>query len=153
MRMERENSAAEQAFLQDLAASLPAERLRLGQEALQPYECDGLSVLRELPLCVVLPQDRDEVQTVLRLCQEHQICSRRVQKTDDSQRHIRIRNDLRYSTWRTMIPLQRIARGAPTLQIAPASGCVVIVAFRIEGHELVTIKPTGCAQFQMLRVQ
>ena len=73
MRMERENSAAEQALLQDLAASLPAERLRLGQEALQPYECDGLSVLRELPLCVVLPQDRDEVQTVLRLCQEHQI--------------------------------------------------------------------------------
>ncbi|MEY2341277.1 FAD-linked oxidase C-terminal domain-containing protein [Acidithiobacillus sp. IBUN Pt1247-S3] len=64
---------AQQDFLRALAAALPSERVRLGRESLQPYECDGLSVLCELPLCVVLPQDREEVQTILRLCQRFQV--------------------------------------------------------------------------------
>ncbi|MBU2753346.1 FAD-binding protein [Acidithiobacillus sp. CV18-2] len=70
---ESTHTPAEQDFLRALAAALPAERVRSGRESLQPYECDGLSVLRELPLCVVLPQDREEVQTLLRLCRQYQI--------------------------------------------------------------------------------
>ena len=59
----------------DNGALLAALRSRLGAdgvlahpEDLRPYECDGLSMLRELPLCVVLPRSREEVQEVLRLC-------------------------------------------------------------------------------------
>ena len=71
--MDDGHTQAQQNFLQALAASLPREQVRTGRESLQPYECDGLSVLREIPLCVVLPQDRDEVRTVLRLAQQYQI--------------------------------------------------------------------------------
>ncbi|WP_414041019.1 FAD-linked oxidase C-terminal domain-containing protein [Acidithiobacillus sp. M4-SHS-6] len=69
--MSNQLTEAQQAFLREVREVLPAERLRLGAEALAPYECDGLSVLRELPLCVVLPQDRREVEAVLRLCHRH----------------------------------------------------------------------------------
>lgn len=64
-------ASAPAALLAALCAQLPVDSLRTGAEALHPYECDGLSVLRELPLCVVLPRQKAEVQTVLRLCAEH----------------------------------------------------------------------------------
>jgi glycolate oxidase len=38
------------------------------EEELRPYECDGLSVYRELPLVVVLPSSEAEVQRVMRVC-------------------------------------------------------------------------------------
>jgi glycolate oxidase len=38
------------------------------EEQLRPYECDGLSAYRELPLLVVLPETIQEVQAVIRLC-------------------------------------------------------------------------------------
>jgi hypothetical protein len=37
-------------------------------EELRPYECDGLSAYRVVPLVVVLPSTADEVQAVLRIC-------------------------------------------------------------------------------------
>jgi len=40
------------------------------QEELRPYECDGLSAYRVVPLLVVLPADADEVAAVLRICHE-----------------------------------------------------------------------------------
>lgn len=43
------------AFLSALRALLPDDGLLTQSEDLHPYECDGLSVLRELPLAVVLP--------------------------------------------------------------------------------------------------
>jgi len=39
-----------------------------GEEELKPYECDGISVYRQLPLLVVLPETIEQVQAVLRLC-------------------------------------------------------------------------------------
>lgn len=38
------------------------------EEDLRPYECDGLTAYRQLPLLVVLPETVDQVQGVLRLC-------------------------------------------------------------------------------------
>jgi glycolate oxidase len=38
-------------------------------EDLHPYECDGLSAYRQLPLAVALPGQVEEVQAILRLCQ------------------------------------------------------------------------------------
>jgi glycolate oxidase len=38
------------------------------EEELRPYECDGLSAYRELPLVVVLPSNEAEVQRVMQVC-------------------------------------------------------------------------------------
>jgi len=40
---------------------------------LVPYECDGLSAIRETPRAVVLPQTEAEVGRVLRFCDQHRI--------------------------------------------------------------------------------
>lgn len=38
------------------------------EEQLRPFECDGLSVYRELPMLAVLPATAEEVQAIIRLC-------------------------------------------------------------------------------------
>lgn len=40
---------------------------------LVPYECDGLAAYRKLPLAVVLPDSIEQVQEVMRFCQQHKI--------------------------------------------------------------------------------
>jgi len=51
-----------------LRAVLPTDAMLVNDEALRPYECDGLSAYRELPLAVVLPETIAQVQAVLRVC-------------------------------------------------------------------------------------
>ena len=43
------------------------------EESLRPYECDGLSAYRRLPLVVVLPDTVDQVQQVVRYCYDNDI--------------------------------------------------------------------------------
>ncbi|MDJ0958186.1 MAG: FAD-linked oxidase C-terminal domain-containing protein [Arenicellales bacterium] len=43
------------------------------EESLRPYECDGLSAYRRLPLVVVLPDTVDQVQQVVRYCHDNDI--------------------------------------------------------------------------------
>ncbi len=59
------------AFLAHLRASLPPRTLLLEAEELRPYECDGLSAYRQVPLAVCLPETLEQAQTVLRLCRQH----------------------------------------------------------------------------------
>lgn len=40
---------------------------------LVPYECDGLAAYRKLPLAVVLPDSIEQVQAVMRFCQENKV--------------------------------------------------------------------------------
>jgi len=49
---------------------LPAGGLLTGEEALRPYECDGLTAYRQLPLAVAIPQTEDQVRSLLRACHE-----------------------------------------------------------------------------------
>lgn len=42
-------------------------------EELRPYECDGLSAYRHVPLIVVLPADVAQVQAVMRICHEKSV--------------------------------------------------------------------------------
>jgi glycolate oxidase len=51
-----------------LARVLPAHALLAQQEALVPYECDGLTAYREAPLLVALPETEAQVAAVLRAC-------------------------------------------------------------------------------------
>ncbi len=51
-----------------LKARLPAAAVLYQEEDTRPYECDGLSAYRELPMIVVLPANEDEVGFVLQIC-------------------------------------------------------------------------------------
>jgi glycolate oxidase len=47
---------------------LPAHCLLLDEEDLRPYECDGLTAYRELPMAVCLPENEGQVVDILRAC-------------------------------------------------------------------------------------
>ena len=56
-----------------LRALLPAASVLTDAEDLRPFECDGLSVYRRLPLVVVLPETVEQVQAIMRMCSEMNI--------------------------------------------------------------------------------
>ena len=61
------------ALERDLRSFLPADSVLVQEEEVRPYECDGLSAYRQLPLLVVLPRTVPEVQRILRLCHERRV--------------------------------------------------------------------------------
>ena len=68
---------AEQSQKNNLATTLRevvgADAVITEQEALRPFECDGLTAYRELPLMVVLPSTIEQVQQVMRTCVEYSV--------------------------------------------------------------------------------
>ena len=56
-----------------LRAIVPGEGVIQDEEELRPYETDGLTAYRQLPLLVVLPETTDQVSRVLRYCHEQGI--------------------------------------------------------------------------------
>lgn len=60
-------------LLTALARTLPADALLHWRADVKPYECDGLTAFRALPLAVVLPRTVDEIQAVLHLCNEYRV--------------------------------------------------------------------------------
>jgi len=56
------------ALLAALARVLPARGLMSAAEDLHPYECDGLSMYRQVPIAVALPDTEAQVIEVLRIC-------------------------------------------------------------------------------------
>ncbi|MDE0309693.1 MAG: FAD-binding protein [Acidiferrobacterales bacterium] len=54
-----------------LRAIVGTDAVITDEEALRPFECDGLTAYRELPLMVVLPSTVDEVQQVMNQCALH----------------------------------------------------------------------------------
>ena len=59
-----------QALAARLAMILPAHCLLVDDEDLRPYECDGLTAYRALPLAVCLPDSEGQVIDVLRTCHQ-----------------------------------------------------------------------------------
>jgi len=55
-------------LLQELRQVVPRNILLDSAEAMRPFECDGLSVYRQLPLLVALPEETGQVQWILRTC-------------------------------------------------------------------------------------
>jgi len=60
---------AQHALADALRAILPAGAILASDEALRPYECDGLSAYRCVPLAVVMPETIEQVPAILKLCQ------------------------------------------------------------------------------------
>jgi glycolate oxidase len=56
-------------LLAELGRILPAEAVLMEQEDVVPYECDGLTAYRQVPLVVALPETEAQVVAVLKLCQ------------------------------------------------------------------------------------
>jgi glycolate oxidase len=56
-----------------LKARLPESSVLYQTEDTRPYECDGLTAYRQLPMVVALPATDEEVQFVLRTCHELQV--------------------------------------------------------------------------------
>ena len=52
---------------------MDAQYVVLADESKRPYECDGLSVYKEMPGLVVMPSSTEEVRAVMRLCHEHKV--------------------------------------------------------------------------------
>ena len=60
-------------LIEKLSNILDKNALLHSKEDLRPYECDGLSAYRELPLVVTLPETIEQVQAILKLCYELEI--------------------------------------------------------------------------------
>jgi len=51
-----------------LRNGLPAGCVLSSDEELRPYECDGLTAFRQMPLAVVLPKTEQQVQKIISIC-------------------------------------------------------------------------------------
>ena len=60
-------------LVQRLVEHLPQDALLSEAEDLRPYECDGLSAYRKLPMLVVLPSTLEQVQAIVRICHQLQV--------------------------------------------------------------------------------
>ena len=56
------------AVVNALRAFLPARAVLHEEEDTRPYECDGLTAYRQLPMVVALPETEEQVQRVLQTC-------------------------------------------------------------------------------------
>ena len=69
--VEADFSAVDKArVVEALSRLLPAGALMFETEDLRPYECDGLSAYRQLPMVVALPTTEEQVVGILKLCHE-----------------------------------------------------------------------------------
>lgn len=64
---------SKQELLAYFQSFLPSTAVLHEGEDLRPYECDGLSAYRRLPMIVVLPSTIEQVQRVIKLCYEHNV--------------------------------------------------------------------------------
>ena len=61
------------ALVDALRQFIHGESILYDEEDLKPYECDGLSAYRAMPLIVVLPETIEQVQATLILCHAHRV--------------------------------------------------------------------------------
>jgi glycolate oxidase len=60
-------------LLREMQEILPGAAVLHEAEDLRPYECDGLSAYRQLPMLVALPETIEQVQAIVRLCNRHRV--------------------------------------------------------------------------------
>jgi glycolate dehydrogenase FAD-linked subunit len=65
--------ALQAAVVAALRKALPEASVLWSEEDTRPFECDGLSAYRELPMAVALPDTEEEVRAVLAICRDLQV--------------------------------------------------------------------------------
>jgi glycolate oxidase len=68
-----QSTISKSALIAALSNLINRESVLSEAEDLAPYECDGLSAYRAVPLVVVLPETIKQVQDILALCHQHQV--------------------------------------------------------------------------------
>ncbi|MEP9377441.1 FAD-linked oxidase C-terminal domain-containing protein [Aquabacter sp. CN5-332] len=58
-------------IIADLNAIVPGEGVISREREMKPYESDGVTAYKQLPLVVVLPETTDQVRRVLKYCHDH----------------------------------------------------------------------------------
>ena len=56
-----------------LRSFLPARAVLFEEEDTRPYECDGLTAYRQVPMVVALPETEEQVRRILELCSSMQV--------------------------------------------------------------------------------
>jgi glycolate oxidase len=64
----RPDAGHRRAVVAALGAILPPEAILHATEDTRPYECDGLTAYRQLPMCVALPENEAQVREILKVC-------------------------------------------------------------------------------------
>ncbi|HIB85334.1 MAG TPA: FAD-binding protein, partial [Chromatiaceae bacterium] len=57
-----------QRLISALKGIIAGDSLLTTTEQMRPYECDGLSAYRELPMAIALPKSIDQVKAILKTC-------------------------------------------------------------------------------------
>lgn len=60
-------------LIDKLVAELPEYTVLHAEEDLRPFECDGLSAYRQLPMIVILPETIEQVQTAMQICHANDV--------------------------------------------------------------------------------
>ncbi len=60
-------------LIEEFRSILPHDQILADAEDLRPFECDGLTAYRQLPLLVVLPDTTAQVQEILRICYRREV--------------------------------------------------------------------------------
>ncbi len=58
------------AMVAALRKIVPGEGVIADEDGRRPYECDGLTMIRQMPMVVVLPETVEQVSAILRYCHE-----------------------------------------------------------------------------------
>ena len=66
----RIDAARQRVVVAALREFMPAHAVLYREEETRPYECDGLSAYRQLPMVVALPETEEQVARILRTCHE-----------------------------------------------------------------------------------
>jgi glycolate oxidase len=66
--VERIDAARQREVVRRLREFMPARAVLWEEEDTRPYECDGLTAYRRVPMVVALPETEDQVQRVLQTC-------------------------------------------------------------------------------------
>ena len=70
---DREVLARRGEIVRALRAIVPGEGVIAAEHEMRPYESDGLTAYRQLPMVVVLPSTTQQVSEVLRYCHQHRV--------------------------------------------------------------------------------
>jgi glycolate oxidase len=66
--LERIDAARQREVARRLREFMPERAVLWAEEDTRPYECDGLTAYRRVPMVVALPESEEQVQGVLRVC-------------------------------------------------------------------------------------
>ena len=67
------DASRRQTVIKGLLALVPSHCVLHRVEDTRPYECDGLSAFRQVPIAVVLPETQDQIAAILKLCHSNDV--------------------------------------------------------------------------------